>query len=154
MKLSVRVELFVWLVGIPLRDMVEWKSVSIVYGVRYVITRGICKMLQLSVGSLGCPSYILDCVNMQDMVREMGQYTWPMWAALERKSLSLVVLMKEQTAMMTVNTMMMLAFDVLIHHAMKATSSVFPMKKVFISSVYQTAICVIHSKTVLMDMMK
>ena len=42
-----------------------------------------------------------------------------------------------------------------IHHAMKATSSVFPMKKVFIvSSVYQTAICVIHSKTVLMDKMK
>ena len=56
---------------------------------------------------------------MQDMVREMGQYTWPMWAALERKSLSLVVLMTEQTAMMTVNTMMLLVFDVLVNSSPK-----------------------------------
>jgi hypothetical protein len=56
--------------------------------------------------------------------------------------------------MMTAKMDTMSWIVLLIHHAMKATSSVFPMKKVFISSVYQTAICVIHSKTVLMDMMK
>ena len=51
-------ELFVWQVEIPLRAMEEWKFVFIAHGVQCVMTYGICKMLQLSVESLGCHFYV------------------------------------------------------------------------------------------------